>query len=222
MNMASKLICIICIILASLATTSIGLAQTTSDECPPEGCPPPGGQNSEDEEYDFKYEEKEYQAYQRMYYTFGVCGAYFVKKAGDNVKGYVGPFTNLEYRLMKVFSFGFDSFYAWLSGSGNQYLSVFNPGIKIYPFMYKNPSFEPFLFFGGHALDMILGDSNLGKTGMAQGGFAGAGFKLMPESAPVGFEFFTRVSFLAMQRSNAAGGGRGLAIPIFGFLGVTY
>lgn len=205
----------------SRGSAALNLAAETSAECPPEGCPAPKkepGDKEGDEEYEYEYEKISLD-YRRIYYSFGACGSYFIIDAGININSVIGAFTNIEFRFSRIFSLGFDSYYGWLSGSGNQYLSTFNPGLKIYPMAYRNPKFEPFLYFGGHAMDVVFGDSALGKAGMGQGGFSGLGFRLMPEAFPMGIEFFARADFLYMQKP---GGGRGLAIPIFGFLGVTY
>lgn len=160
-------------------------------------------------------------SYQRIYIASGVGGSYFVKRGGIDIKGNVGLYGNVEYRFSKIISLGFDSYYGYAIGSGNQYLSIFSPGFKIYPLMYKNPKFEPFIFIGGHAYDAFFGGNTAGKARVAQGGFAGVGFKIMPELMPIGLEFFVRASFLSMERP-AAVGGRALTIPVFSFLGVVY
>lgn len=159
--------------------------------------------------------------YRGIHYFLSMGGSYFAKKKGLDVKGMIGVRSGVDFRLMKLMSFGFDTCYGWLSGSGNQYLSAFNPGIKIYPMMYKNPSFEPFITVGGNAFDSIFGSTEYKRIGMAQGGFAGAGAHLKYESVMIGFEFMVRASFLYMQRPNFTGG-RTLAIPIYGFIGVFY
>jgi len=184
----------------------------------------PTDTEGDEEVYDtdeFELEESDI-SYQRMYYTFGVAGSYFVKKDSIGIDGFVGAYTNLEYRILKILSIGFDTLYGWAFGNGNQYLSAFNPGVKIYPMQFKNPNFEPFIMIGGHAFDGLWGARGYSGYAMGQGGYAGVGARYMPAGGIIGVEFFTRASFLYMQKPSTAGGGRGLAIPILAFVGVVY
>lgn len=199
----------------SFAATALSqsTSDTTSEACPPKGCPIPDGEDVEYETTDLSYK--------RMHYSFGLCGSYFARKQNSGLDGMVGAYTNVEFRLLKLLSIGFDSYYGWLFGSGNQYLSSFNPGIKIFPMMYKNPKFQPYLYFGGHVFDGVFGSSSYGKVGMGQGGFGGLGFRYFPANIPMGIEFFVRASALYMQNPGN-GGGRELLVPIFAFIGAVY
>jgi len=172
------------------------------------------------EQYKFEESHQMYQPYRRLYYGFGFSGSYFAKKDRVQIDGNLGAYSTIEYRFSKAMSFGVETFYGWLVGDGSQYLSVFNPGIKIFPLAYRNPSFEPFVYIGGHALDLVYG-GNRGKAGFGQGGFGGVGFRYMPAGGFMGFEMAFRASVLSIQRPNNVGG-RALSIPLTGFIGIIH
>lgn len=182
-----------------------------------------GGEEEEEEE-EYKWEEEDWspeKEYRRLYYTFGVGGHYFAKKDGVGITSTVGAYSCFEYRFSKALSVGFDTYYGWVNGSGTQYLSSFNPGLKIFPMMYKNPNIEPFFFVGGHAFDAAFGGSSRGGTSYGQGAFAGAGARFFFGETRFGMEVLARASFLWMDRSSPATG-RAFSIPIFFMLGFAY
>ena len=180
-------------------------------------------EEGEEEEYKWEEEEKfgDSQEYRRLYYTFGVAGHYFAKKDGVGLTSTVGAYTCFEYRFAKAFSFGFDTYYGWANGKGGQYLSSFNPGVKIFPMQFKNPSFEPYIFVGGHALDAVFSGSGRPNSSYGQGAFVGAGAKIFFGDTRFGMEAFVRASFLWMGRPSPASG-RAFSIPIFFLLGFAY
>lgn len=157
----------------------------------------------------------------RLHVAFGLGGSYFVKKAGAKTTGNAGAYLGVDYRPWKVLSVGADAFYGWLFGQGNQYLSGFNPGIKIFPMAYSDPKFEPFITLGAHAIELAWGDNSFRNHLMAQGGFAGVGFRWMPPEAILGMQAMVRASFLYRDKPSPQTG-RGFALPIFAMIGVVY
>lgn len=175
------------------------------------------------EEYEYESEEASVsnKDYMRLYYTFGVGGSYFARKSMTELDGTLGAYGSLEFRFSRLMSAGFDSNYGYLFGSGNQYLSIFNVGVKLFPMMYRKPAFEPFLFAGGKIYDAVFGASTYDRAGYGQGGFAGAGMRFFPSEGMMGIEFFARAEFLHMGRPKAVGG-KGLTIPIYMFGGMVF
>lgn len=177
-------------------------------------------EGSEEYKYEETTEPQFTESYKKLYYTFGLAGSYWARQDGVDIDGNFGAYTGLEWRFSKYAGVGFDAYYGYLAGSGTQYLSTFNPGVKIYPMGHKGGSIEPFIFLGGHAYEAAFGDSSRGGTSMGQGGFAGAGFRWYSSSSMFGFEAFARASILYMERPSSIGG-RALAIPIFFVVGFT-
>ena len=171
---------------------------------------------SYDETYNYNYSR----SYRRMHYVVGPGGEYMAKKAGTNINGYMGIYTNIEYRITRLLSIGFDSCLGYPFGEGKEYWSSFNPGIKIFPMMYKNPSFQPYIFLGGHAFEAVFGSKDYSGTAYGQGGFAGLGIRTFPGGSQMGFDIMVRSSFIYMERPDSIGG-RGLTIPIFSSMAFT-
>lgn len=194
---------------------------STYSACPSLDKPTEEAGTETEEEYTYEEEWGNAQSYKRLYYTFGPAGHYFVRKDGVGITNTFGVYSCFEYRFSKAFSLGFDTYYGWINGRGSQYLSSFNPGLKFFPMMYKNPKIEPFLFVGGHAIDAAFGGGERGDTSIGQGAFAGAGIRWYFGETRFGMEALVRASFMWMQRPQPLSG-RAFSIPLFMVLGFAY
>lgn len=200
MNRFKRFLLFFIIIISAIAITSTSWAQYTYENGQPRG---PGDKS-----------------YIKLHYGFGVGGAYFAKRGGLDLKGYIGAYTQLQFRFSRALGAGMYTQYGYLIGRGSQYWSAFNPCIFFYPMMYKNPKFEPYIIVGGNAIDMIIGTSTYDNLGMGQGVFGGLGVRFHPGSL-LGFEFQVTGGPLWMQRPTGQSG-RAMTIPIYARFGITY